>query len=160
MLRIGVSQRFYDSLGQGINDLQELSKTHDAISRIKTETLHRILTHYLPLYFPRSSASVTTAAATGSSASLSASPRRRASRRWRRTPSSPPPGKWWAARSSIALPVPLDSPAISMFRLMLAEMRSLIRQRDEIEAFAERLLADRPDYQRLQLVPGMGPILP
>ena len=52
MLRIGVSQRFYDPLGQGINNLQELSKTHDAISRMKTETLHRILTHYLPLYSP------------------------------------------------------------------------------------------------------------
>ena len=36
----------------GINDLQELSKTHEAISKAKTETWHRILTHYLPLYFP------------------------------------------------------------------------------------------------------------
>ena len=29
-----------------------VSKTHDAVSRAKTEVLHRILTHYLPLYFP------------------------------------------------------------------------------------------------------------
>ncbi len=33
-------------------DLQELSKTHEAISEAKTQTWHRILTHYLPLYFP------------------------------------------------------------------------------------------------------------
>ncbi|MGQ7310035.1 IS110 family transposase, partial [Streptococcus suis] len=31
---------------------QELSKTHETISRMKTQTWHRILTHYLPLYFP------------------------------------------------------------------------------------------------------------
>jgi hypothetical protein len=35
-----------------MNDLQELSKTHEAISKAKTEVLHRLLTHYLPLYFP------------------------------------------------------------------------------------------------------------
>ncbi len=32
--------------------MQELSKTHDAVSKAKTEVLHRILSHYLPLYFP------------------------------------------------------------------------------------------------------------
>src|SRR5215207_6114099 len=52
MLRIGATQRYHDPLASGINDLQELSKTHEAISKAKTETWHRILTHYLPLYFP------------------------------------------------------------------------------------------------------------
>ena len=36
----------------GLNDWQELSKTHEAISKAKTEVLHRLKTHYLPLYFP------------------------------------------------------------------------------------------------------------
>lgn len=36
----------------GTNDLQELSKTHDIVSCSKTELWHRILTHYLPLYWP------------------------------------------------------------------------------------------------------------
>lgn len=36
----------------GTNDIQELYKTHDALSGAKTELRHRILTHYLPLYFP------------------------------------------------------------------------------------------------------------
>ncbi len=52
MLRIGVSQHYHDPLAAGLNDIQELSKTHEAISKAKTEVLHRILTHYLPLYFP------------------------------------------------------------------------------------------------------------
>jgi hypothetical protein len=32
--------------------VQELSKTHETIAKAKTEIQHRILTHYLPLYFP------------------------------------------------------------------------------------------------------------
>ncbi len=49
MLRIGATQRYHDPLKAGINDIQELSKTHEAISKAKTEVLHPILTHYLPL---------------------------------------------------------------------------------------------------------------
>ena len=52
MLRIGASQRYHDPLAAGINDIQEVSKTHEAISKAKTEVLHRILTHHVPLYFP------------------------------------------------------------------------------------------------------------
>ena len=78
MLRTGLTQRYYDPLVQQINDVQELSKTHNAVSRMKTETLHRILTHYLPLYFQRSSASVIIFGVTGSSLCLSSSPLRRA----------------------------------------------------------------------------------
>ena len=45
-----------------------------------------------------------------------------------------------------------------MFRLVLAEGRSLIRQRDIIEARAVGLLSDLPDYQLLTTIPGIGPI--
>jgi len=62
------------------------------------------------------------------------------------------------AASSIGLPIPLDSAAITMFRLALAEGRSLIRQRDLIESQAHAALADNPDYQRLRQIPGIGPI--
>jgi hypothetical protein len=51
MLRIGATQRYVDPLVAGINDLQETSKTHEAISKAKTQIWHRLLTHYLPLYF-------------------------------------------------------------------------------------------------------------
>ena len=46
-----------------------------------------------------------------------------------------------------------------MFRMVIAEGRSLIRQRDEIERQADAVLRDHPDYQRLRQVPGIGPII-
>lgn len=52
MLKIGATQTYADPLVTGINDIQELSKTHEIISKAKTELWHRLLTHYLPLYFP------------------------------------------------------------------------------------------------------------
>ena len=62
------------------------------------------------------------------------------------------------ALGSVGLPVHPDSDAVRMFRLVLAEGRSLIRQRDEIEARAVELLSDLPDYQLLTTIPGIGPI--
>lgn len=59
----------------------------------------------------------------------------------------------------MALPVRPDSPAIAMFRLVLAEGRSLIRQRDQIEAQAEAALAQDIDAARLRQLPGIGPII-
>ena len=52
MLEIGAVQFFHDPMVVGTADIQELSKTHEIVSRSKTELWHRILTHYLPLYFP------------------------------------------------------------------------------------------------------------
>jgi transposase len=52
MLEIGAVQFFHDPLVVRTADIQELSKTHEIVSRSKTELWHRILTHYLPLYFP------------------------------------------------------------------------------------------------------------
>ena len=36
MLRIGATQAYVDPLAAGINDLQELSKTHETVSKAKT----------------------------------------------------------------------------------------------------------------------------
>lgn len=52
MLKIGATQTYADPLLTGINDIQELSKTHEVVSKAKAELWHRLLTHYLPLYFP------------------------------------------------------------------------------------------------------------
>ena len=52
MMQIGNEQFYHAPMLCGTNDLQELSKTHDIVSRSKTELWHRILTHYLPLYWP------------------------------------------------------------------------------------------------------------
>jgi transposase len=43
--------------------------------------------------------------------------------------------------------------------MVIAEGRSLIQQRDEIERQAHAALADNADYQRLRQIPGIGPII-
>jgi hypothetical protein len=45
-----VTQHYHDPLANQIHDFQELS--YAQISLEKTRTQHRLLTHYLPLYFP------------------------------------------------------------------------------------------------------------
>src|SRR6056297_2262177 len=44
MLEIGAVQFFHDPIMVGTADIQELSKTHEIVSRSKTELWHRILT--------------------------------------------------------------------------------------------------------------------
>ena len=173
MLRIGATQRYHDPLAAGLNDLQELSKTHEAISRAKTEVLHRILTHYLPLYFPEidrfrhnsradwffafldrfpTPAHVT---ALSKEAFIAAAwdvvGRKVAKARLLG-------GIYETAQASIGLPVPPGAPALRMFRLVLAEVRSLIQQRDAVERMADELLRESVDYQLLRRIPGVGPI--
>ena len=43
-----------------------------------------------------------------------------------------------------------------MFRLVIAEARHLIQQRDTIERLAGELLGKHADFRRLQQVPGIG----
>lgn len=173
MLRIHSTQVYHDPLRAGINDVQELSKTHEAIANAKTEIQHRILTHYLPLYFPEIERFRGNSRSDWFFAFLDAFP----------TPSSITTltkekfveAAWdvvgrkvsksqilmdiyETARTSIGLPLPLDAPAIRMFRMVVAEARSLIRQRNEIEAQADDLLRNSRDYQILRQIPGIGPI--
>jgi transposase len=173
MLRIGATQRYVDPLAAGINDLQELSNTHEAISKAKTETWHRLLTHYLPLYFPEIERFAGNSRSDWFLALLERFP----------TPGSIMAldrehfmHEAWAlvgrkvskarlltdiyetARSSTALPIAEGSAAIAMFRMVLAEARSLIRQRDQIEELAHAMLAAHADYQLLCTIPGIGPI--
>ena len=53
MMEIGNEQFYHDPLVCGTNDIQQLSKTHNIVSKSKTELWHRVLTHYLPLYVPK-----------------------------------------------------------------------------------------------------------
>ncbi len=173
MLRIGATQRYVDPLAAGINDLQELSKTHETISRMKTQTWHRILTHYLPLYFPeiahfagnsRSDWFLALLARFPTPASITVLDREAFS-----TAAWPLIGRkvskarlindiYETACASVALPVPETSAAITMFRMVIAQGRSLIQQRDEIERLAHARLAEHVDYQLLRNIPGIGPI--
>lgn len=174
MLRIGAAQTYHDPLKAGINDVQELSKTHEAIARAKTEIQHRILTHYLPLYFPevdrfrgnsRSDWFFAFLEAFPTPASIMAlSKAQFVAAAWKVVGRKVSKERllsdiYETARTSIGLPLPLEAPAVQMFRMVIAEARSLIRQRDEIEELADALLHDSVDYQALRRIPGIGPII-
>ncbi len=173
MLRIQATQVYHDPLRAGINDVQELSKTHEAIARAKTEIQHRILTHYLPLYFPeidrfrgnsRSDWFFAFLHAFPTPASITALTKEEfVTAAWdvvgrKVSKTQILMDIYETARSSIGLPLPLDAPAIRMFRMVIDEARSLIRQRNEIEAQADELLRHSQDYQLLRQIPGIGPI--
>lgn len=172
MLRIQATQVYHGPLRAGINDVQELSKTHEAIARAKTEIQHRILTHYLPLYFPeidrfrgnsRSDWFFAFLHAFPTPASITALTKEEfVTAAWdvvgrKVSKTQILMDIYETARSSIGLPLPLDAPAIRMFRMVIDEARSLIRQRNEIEAQADELLRHSQDYQLLRQIPGIGP---
>jgi len=173
MLKIQATQRYHDPLRAGINDVQELSKTHEAIARAKTEIQHRILTHYLPLYFPeiyrfrgnsRSDWFFAFLDAFPTPASITALTKEEfVTAAWdvvgrKVSKTQILMDIYETACSSIGLPLPLYAPAIRMFRMVIDEARSLIRQRNEIEAQADELLQHSQDYQLLRQIPGIGPI--
>ena len=173
MMKLGQVQHYHDPLFNGTNDWQELSKTHEAISKNKSEVLHRLQTHYLPLYFPEID-------------------------KFRHNSRSvwffkflyrfPTPGlivsrererfieEAWSligrkvnkklvlsdiydtARSSTGLPVDDESKAIVMYRLVIQQMIQLIEARDEIERQSILLMGNHPDFIKLQQIPGIGPI--
>jgi transposase len=173
MLSIGVCLHWHDPLVHATNDLQELSKTHATVSRSKTEIWHRLMTHYLPLYFPEAERFKGNSRSDWFLAFLERFP----------TPSAinaydkqafikaawPVIGRkifkkrllgdiYETAQRSIALPVEPDSIAIEMFRMVLAQGRALVAQRDAIEERAHALLSEHADYQLLRTIPGIGPI--
>lgn len=173
MMEIAAVQFFHDPLVTGTADIQELSKTHEIVSRSKTELWHRILTHYLPLYFPEAERFHRSSRTDWFLAFLEKYPSPHMitvlsqeafiADAWevvgRKVSKERLLSDIYAtAVSSVGLPVHSDSDAIRMFRLVLAEGRSLIRQRDVIEARAVELLSDLPDYQLLTTIPGIGPI--
>jgi len=173
MMEIGSVQHYQDPLVSQINDIQELSKTHDIVSKAKTEHWHRILTHYLPLYFPEAERFNRTSRSDWFLAFLEVFP----------TPGIitsksksdfikeawPIAGRrvnkeqllsdiYDTAYESVGLPVAESSEAITMLRMVLAQGRSLIAQRNAIEERAVTLLGDHPDYKLLCTMPGIGPI--
>lgn len=173
MMQIGNEQFYHDPLMQGTNDIQELSKTHDIISKSKTELWHRILTHYLPLYFPEADRFHRSSRSDWFLAFLERypSPHFIASMgkeafiadAWETVGRRVSKERLLAdvyetASVSVGLPVKPDSDAIRMFRMVLGEGRSLIAQRNKIEDRAVELLKDNPDYQLLTTIPGIGPI--
>ena len=173
MMEIGNEQFYHDPLVHGTNDIQELSKTHDIVSKSKTELWHRVLTHYLPLYFPEADRFHRSSRSDWFFAFLERYPSPHfisamskdafTADAWEVVGRKVAKERLLAdiyetAKASVGMPVAPDSDAIGMFRLVLGEGRSLIAQRNQIEDRAVALLKDLPDYQLLTSVPGIGPI--
>lgn len=173
MMEIGNEQFYHDPLIVGTNDIQELSKTHDIVSRSKTELWHRVLTHYLPFYFPEADRFHRSSRSDWFFAFLERYPSPHfisamgkeafTADAWDVVGRKVAKERLLAdiyetAKVSVGLPVAPDSDAISLFRLVLGEGRSLIAQRNQIEDRAVALLKDLPDYQLLISIPGIGPI--
>ena len=173
MPQIGAVQIFHDPLVAGTSDIQELSKTYEMVARAKTELWHRILTPYLPLYFPEADRFHRSSRGDWFLAFLKAYPSPRMITAMDKdafiAAAWPVVGRrvgkaalladiYEASKTSVGLPVPPDSDALRMFRLVLAQGRSLIQQRNAIEKRAAQLLGDHPDYRLLRTIPGIGPV--
>ena len=173
MMQIGNEQFYHAPMLCGTNDLQELSKTHDIVSRSKTELWHRILTHYLPLYWPEAERFHRSSRSDWFFAFLERYPSPHfisamgqeafSADAWEVSGRKVSKERLLAdiyqtAKSSVGLPIAPESDAARMFRLVLGEGRSLISQRNEIEDRAVELLKNNEDYQLLLSIPGIGPI--
>jgi transposase len=174
LLRTGVTQHFHDPMIHQIHDFQELSLTYAQVSLEKTRTQHRLLTHYLPLYFPEIERHYHASRSEWLLELLRAFPtpgiiirlsmEEFIQRAW------PIVGRkvskqrllediYRTAQSSIGLPVEEDSEAVAMFRVVLGEMIRLCQLRDQLEQRATVHLKDNADFRHLQQIPGIGPIL-
>jgi len=132
------------------------------------------MTHYLPLYFPEASKYFHTSRAEWFTSLLMTFPNPASVLKYSpegfikaaQTVSGRKVNKaawlkdfYETARESIGLPVPEDSEAIRMFRLVLQEHQDLCRMRRAIEARAEFYLKDNADYLRLRTIPGIGAVI-
>ncbi len=175
LLKTGTTQRFVDPLVSGHHDLQEMANTYQQVSLRKVRLQHAIVTHHLPLYFPEAERYLHSSRAEWFTSVLHLTPCPAAVRQYSKAAfiaaaraevvgHKTDKTRWLAdfyetAGHSIALPVSPDSAAISMFRVVLEEYQQLCRRRKALEADIVARLAGHRDFDRLQTVPGIGPIL-
>lgn len=175
LLKTGTTQRFVDPLVSGHHDLQEMANTYQQVSLRKVRLQHAIVTHHLPLYFPEAERYLHSSRAEWFTAILQLTPCPAAVRQYSKADfiaaarsqvvgHKSDKTRWLAdfyetAGQSVALPVSPDSTAIAMFRVVLEEYQQLCRRRKALEADVVGRLAGNPDFDRLQTIPGIGPIL-
>jgi transposase len=172
LLKTGLAQTWHDPIVNGINDVQELSKTHFQVTLARVRVWHALRNHYFSLYFPeidrfvRSDHSIwliQLLAVFPTPASITAlSGEEFRARAWnlvgRKVSKRALLAEIYAAaQRSIGVPVALDSPAMAMFRLVLGQYLTLHHLRERIAEQAAILLGDNPDSRRLMTVPGIGP---
>ena len=173
LLKSGLTQHYHDPVVHHLNDLQELSKTHHQVSLEKTRTQHRLLTHYLPLYFPEIARYHSSARSEWLWNLLIEFPTPQSIMRLSKAEFTrkawPVVGRkvakeriltdiYLTAQTSVGIPAGEDSETVAMLRFVLRQLVTLCQLRDAIEHRAEALLQDNADYQRLRRVPGIGPI--
>lgn len=173
LLKQGLTMRYLDPLVAGWHDVQEVAKTYWHLTLARTRVQHSLLTHFLQLYWPefarfwrtsRSEMFVQALLAFPTPASIralsldeflvAAGPvvgRKVNKRAWLTE-------VYELAGRSLALPVALESPAVTTFRLRLQSFLGFSTQRTTLERWAQELLGAHPDYQRLQTIPGIGPV--
>ena len=175
LMRTGTIQRYLDPLVTGHLDLQELANTYQQVSLRKVRLQHSIVTHHLPLYFPEAEQYLHSSRAEWFTDLLLFTPCPAAVRRYSKTAfvaaarahltgRKVDKTRWLGdfyetASTSLGLPVAEASEAMRMFRVVLEEYRALCLLRKRLEADAVTRLAPQPDFQRLQTLPGVGPIL-
>jgi transposase len=173
MLAQDMVQTYYDPLFSGTHDIQELANTYYQITLARMRLQHSLLLHYIPLYFPefgrywistRSAWFVRFLLRFPTPAAVRAMDFEAFSREaWdllgKKVAKKDKLADIYAiAGETIGLPVAIDSVAIEMFRIQLSRYYALNQQREELDQRASELLADEPDFQRLQTLPGIGAI--
>jgi transposase len=173
LVKARLTQHYHDPIVHNLNDLQELSKTHHHVSLEKTRTQHRLLTHYLPLYFPEIALYHSSSRSEWLWNLLIEFPTPRSITRLSRDEFV---RKAWnlvgrkvakeriltdiylTAQSSVGLPAEENSETVAMLRFVLRQLLTLCQLRATIEERADDLLSSNEDYQRLRRIPGIGPI--
>ena len=173
LLKSGLTQHYHDPVVHNLNDLQELSKTHHHVSLEKTRTQHRLLTHYLPLYFPEIARYHSSSRSEWLWNLLIEFPTPQSMMRLSKTDfvrrAWPLVGRkvakeriltdiYLTAQTSIGIPAEEHSETVAMLRFVLRQLVTLCQLRDTIENRADAVLENNSDYQRLRLIPGIGPI--
>jgi transposase len=173
VMQQGMTMRYVDPLIAGWHDVQEVAKTYWQVTLARTRVQHSLLTHFLPLYWPefarfwrtsRSEQFIRMLLAYPTPASIiaadldtfvvsawDAAGRKVGKRAWLT-------GVYETALRSVALPIAVESAAVTTYRLRLQTFLDLSAQRKVLEAQADTLLADNPDYHQLQTIPGIGPV--
>lgn len=174
LLEHNLTAPFHDPLVSGSFNLQELSNTYRQISLARSRCHHSLVNHALPLFFPEMERYLHTSRSEWFCRLLLVFPTPRSitskdketfvQEAWTLVGRKVAKQRFLEelyelAQSSIALPIPADSPAVDTFRLQLERYLQLTQLRQSLEKQADTHLAGNPDYHRLQTLPGVGPII-
>ena len=175
LLKTGTTQRFVDPLVTGHHDLQEIANTYQQVSLRKVRLQHAIVTHHLPLYFPEAERYLHSSRAEWFTDVLLLTPCPAAVRRYSkagvhrgraRAGRGAQDGQSAVARGLLRHSEPQPRPARRRrygshphVSRRARGISAALSPAEALEADIVERLAGHPDFDRLQTVPGIGPIL-